>query len=774
MVARVRALGPGMGALADAALPPLTQSLTARHARGEPLDDLLPEAFAAAAEAAARALGQRPFDVQLMGGAALHLGRIVEMRTGEGKTLTATPPAYLHALAGRGVHVMTANDYLAARDAEWMGPAYRLLGLGTGLLRPATRPPVAERRRAYAADVTYGSWNDFGNDYLRDNARWPGDAPVQRGLHSVIADEADFILIDSMRSMLSISAAADNAGDRSWPDTFAALAAEFERGEHYEIDEQQLTASLTGSGAEVVEDRLGLDNLYAEANLPLVHHLETALAVKECYQNGRDYLVSDGQAVLVDRATGRPQAGRVGDGVHEAIEAREGLAVGAPTDTLGAIMTWDYLAQYERLSAMTGTAQEDAASYLQLYQRRVFVVPTNRPMLRIDHADVFYRTGPAKLAAVAAEAVRRSAAGQPVLIGVTSAPESAEVSGLLAEAGVAHEVLTAENPDQEARIMAGAGAPGVVTVAAQMAGRGVDIVLGGPDGAQRAAVAERGGLCVLGAGRPMRRRAEMHLRGRAGRQGDPGESKFFVSFTDDWVAMVLASVPAALLRQYNEGAEMTTMFRSLTRAQQRQAAADAAWLVSGRASDRVLADQRSIIYAERAALLGGEDIRGRVQETIDRAVRAQVTEASGDGLRADRSWAGLGELYPVSIGPAAGGPPAGPVPRAQLPRIAQEAVADAREAYRRREAWVEAEVGADRMPELEQKVMLRVLDRCWREHLAVMADLLTGIVMRTQGEAALAEYRREGALAFARMRHAASRDVASYLFGLKRLEPAPD
>jgi preprotein translocase subunit SecA len=770
MIARVRALGPAVGALADADLPPLTQSLAARHARGEPLDDLLPEAFAAAAEAAARALSLRPFDVQLMGGAALHLGRIVEMRTGEGKTVTATMPAYLHALTGRGVHVMTANDYLAERDAEWMRPAYRLLGLETGLLRPAINPPAADRRPAYAADVTYGPWNEFGNDYLRDNIRWPGDAAVQRGLHSAIADEADFILIDRMRSEQRISAPAENAGDQSWPATCAALAAEFERGEHYKIDAERRTASLTDSGARVVEDRLRLDNLYAGANLSLVHYLETALAVKECYQRGRDYIVSDGRAVPVDRATGRPQASRLGDGVHEAIEAREGLAVGAPTSVLAAIATWDYLAQYERLAGMTGTAQDDATAYRQLYQREVLVVPANRPVLRIDHADVLYRTGTALLAALAAEAARRSTAGQPVLIGVTSAPESAEVSELLTEAGVAHEVLTADNPGQEARIMAGAGRPSMVTVAVQLAGRGVDIVLGGPDGAESAAVAGAGGLCVLGAGRPSRRRAELHLRGRAGRQGDPGESKLFVCIGDDWAQAHFGPVTAAVLRRTTvDGHEQPEVSRSLARAQHRLAAQNAAWLESARAVDQVIADQRSIVYAERAALLDGADVRERARETIDRAVRAQVTEAAGDGLRPDRFWAGLRELYPVSIGPADGAPQPGPVPRAQLPRIAHEAVADAREAYRR---W-EAEVGADRMPGVEQRVMLHVLDLCWREHLAVMTDLLAGIVMRTRGEAAVTEYRREGALAFARMRDAASRDVASYLFSRKTPKPAP-
>jgi preprotein translocase subunit SecA len=767
VVSQVNALGPEMQARTDEGLRALTGSFRGRLSRGERLDDLLPEAFAAVREAAARTLGQRHFDVQVMGGAVLHLGKIAEMRTGEGKTLTATLPAYLNALTGAGVHVITANDYLAGRDAEWMGPVYRFLGLTAGLLQPEQRPDAAARRGEYGADVTYGAWEQFGYDYLRDNLVWSRDECVQRGRGFAIVDEADLILIDEMRTPMIISGPAERADSRHA--AYAALAARLGPGEHYEIDERGRAVSLTENGAQVVEDHFGIMNLYDAANLELIHYVQNALKAKEVYRKDRDYIVAGGEAVIIDEASGRLHHGRrYDDGIHEAIEAKEGLTVRPAQQTLGSVLMWDYLGQYQRLTGMTGTASSEVEVYRQIYQLAVVTIPTNKPMIRIDHPDALYRSRESKLTALADETGARHATGQPVLIGAVSIEEAQGISGLLTERGTSHTVLTALNHEREAQVIADAARLGAVTVIAKMAGRGVDIILGGADGAERDDVADRGGLCVLGADRPAIRRLEMHTRGRAGRQGDPGEAKFFVSFDDDLVKSAVPAKSAAFAgRHHPEGDPFGPVSAALSKAQARVAASTAAWLVGSRESDQVLADQQHVIYAERALVARGEDLGDRVRNLIDTVVRAQVATAGEQGLDADRFWRGLRYLYPVSIVPPAAARSGGPISRGSLSDLAEQAAADARRAYRRREQ----ELGTADIRELERRVILSILDRGWREHLEAMPELLNGIAMRTAGAAALAEYRREGALLFNRMREAANREIVRTLFHIRIEQP---
>jgi preprotein translocase subunit SecA len=656
VVSQVNARAPETRAQTDDELRALTDSFRGRLSRGEPLDDLLPEAFAVVREAAARTLGQRHYDVQVMGGAVLHLGKIAEMRTGEGKTLTATLPAYLHALAGAGVHVMTANDYLARRDAEWMRPVYGFLGLTAGPILPEQRPESAVRREQYGADITYGGWGQFGYDYLWDNLVTKPGARVQRGQHFALIDEADLILLDEMRNSMLLTGPVRKADSRHA--AFAALAAGLEPGEHYETDEASRTVSLTENGAQAVEDHFGIDSLFDAANLQLIYYVLNALKAKECYRKDRDYIVTGGEVVLIDATSGRVhQGGTFGDGLHEAMQAKEGLTVRPEQQTLASAPMWDYLGQYRRIAGMTGTASSEAEAYRQLYQLDVVVIPTNKPMIRVDHPDVVYQSRGSKLTALAGETAARHATGQPILIGVASIEEAQDIAGLLTERDISHAVLTALNHEQEAQVVADAARLGAVTVIAKMAGRGVDIILGGADGAERDEVVDRGGLCVLGAERPPSRRLELHMRGRAGRQGDPGEAKFFVSFDDELVKGAVGKTVALVSRTLTEGLESKALSGGLNRTQARAAAHMAAWLAEGCEFDQVLADQRDVIYAQRAPAASGADLGGQVGKLIDTMVRAEFAAAADQGLDADRFWRGLRELYPTTLGPAGG--PAG-------------------------------------------------------------------------------------------------------------------
>jgi preprotein translocase subunit SecA len=764
VVAQTGAREAEMRSRSDADFPALTNSFRERLAAGEPMDSLLPEAFAAVREAAARTLGQRHFDVQVMGGAVLNLGHVMEMRTGEGKTLTATLPGYLNALSGQGVHMVTANSYLARRDAEWMGPVYRFLGLETGLLGPDDRPA------AYRADLTYGQWAEFGYDYLRDNLAWQRTELTQRGLHLAIVDEADLILLDEARTPLLISGPAPKT-DRG-PAECAVVAARLQAGLHYEVDQRARTATLTEDGTRQAEEWLGVTNLY-EADSPLLYYLQTALKAKECYRQDVDYIVSGDQAVIVDSSSGHPIPGRrYGEGLHEAIEAKEGLPIRPERLTLSTVTVWDYLGRYQRLTGMTGTARTEADAYRQVYGLEVVTIPTNRPMIRVDHSDVIYRSTQAKLAAVADEAVRRHASGQPVLIGTPSVQQSEHVSRLLTERGLGHQTLTARNHDQEAQIIAGAARLGAVTVIAGMAGRGVDIILGGADerahdaSAEYDAVADRGGLCVLGTERSGSRRAELHLRGRAGRQGDPGESQFFVSLEDDLVKAVVGGTARAMASKVirDGGDEFKRLSHSLDSAQANTAASTAAWLSQMLEYEAVLADQQHLIFAERRKAVM-EDLSEQIRQSIGEVITAQVVITDRRHLGRDELWRRLRTIYPVSVTPGELAAERGcEVEKLPSAFIIERVTDDARRAYRVREHELSPEV----MRELERRVTLSITDREWREHLQQMQELRQTVqIGGSGGEAPLGVYRREAAQLFKSLGATISRQVLATVLLIK-------
>jgi preprotein translocase subunit SecA len=708
VVARTGEFGPAMGARDDRELRDLTPAFRERLARGESLDDLLPEAFAAVREAASRTLGQRHYDVQIMGAAAAHRGAITEMRTGEGKTLTITLAAYLNALPGDGVHVLTASDYLASRDAEWMRPVYAFLGLETGALVPhrSGASDIAGRREQYEADITYGSASEFCYDYLYDNLAERPDMCVQRGLNLAIVDEADLILLDEARTTPQVSAALPDRETR-YPSA-AELAARLRTGLDYTADHRARTISLTESGMRQAEEQFQVTNLYDTANLPLVQLVENALKARELWHRDRDYLVEDGRILAVDPASGRPVPDRVlPDGELQAIEAKEGLPASVGRQVKSLICAWDYLGKYPRLTGLTGTAASDADAYREVYRREVAIIPTNRPMIRVDHPDVFYGTQPEKLAALAAEAATRQQRGQPVLVGASSVEQADQISLLLENGGVAHEVLTARNHEHEARIMASAGVPGAVTVVAKMAGRGVDIVLGGPDGAHRDRVADLGGLCVLGAERPVTERIELHLRGRAGRQGDPGESKLFVSMEDEIVQGV-GERARTFGGKVADGKPWPAMSHIFGRLQAGFATGQLAQLRQGIEYDTVLAEQSTAFRAERHVVFAATNLREQT--------RAIVAAAYGQ--------AGLNR-------------------------------------YDEREAELTPTV----LRTVERILTLRVMDLAWARHLRAMTDALGEVALRssTGGGPPLPSYQREAALLYDKYQEQVGRLTAQVL-----------
>lgn len=722
VVADVGAREAEMRERADDEFPKLTRSYQARLTAGETLDSLLPEAFAAVREAAARTLGQRPYDVQVMGGAVVHLGRIAEMLTGEGKTLAIILPAYLNALPGLGVHLLTANDYLAERDAEWMGPVYRFLGLNVGLLDAAQTPDVAVRRQAYAADVTYGGYKQFAYDYLRDNMTWDAAEVVQRGQNMAIVDEADLVLIDQARATPQITgpgsdSASDPAGvEARSPAELAEVVARLRPGLHYDTVPSRRSVVLTDDGIRQIEEWLGIDSLYDEPNQPLIHRVRSALEAKELYQKDQDYFVEDGLVVIIDEVSGRPQHGlRYMDGLHEAIEAKEGLAIRPSAQILALIAVWDYIRQYRYLAGMTGTAMTDREIYQRIYSLDVVTIPTNRPMIRVDHPDRIYSMQAGKLEAITDEIANRNATGQPVLIGAGSVQQAEAISGLLSARSIDHEVLTAKNHEREAEVIARAARLGAVTVIAKMAGRGVDIVLGGGDPAERDAVADLGGLYVLGAERGSAGRIDMHLRGRAGRQGDPGESRFFVSFDDEQFKNMDPTALAIVRRSFKDtGAESARVSGALDKIQASMAGKTAARLNRQLEYDAVLADQRHLVYAERRAAFNPEELCERIQDMLD-----------------------------------------GP---------------DDRQAYARREAELTSAV----MRELEKRVTLVVIDRSWRGHLEEMSDLLRVIQARSaSGVAPLADYRREATVLLDALRARIREEIVRLLLTVE-IKPVDD
>jgi preprotein translocase subunit SecA len=807
LATQVNALEDDFIRLTDVELREETERYRQRLADGETLDDLLPEAFATVREAAKRTLGQRHFDVQMVGGAALHLGNIAEMRTGEGKTLVATAPAYLNALAGKGVHVITVNDYLASYQSELMGRVYRFLGLSVGCIMGQMRPD--ERRIQYGADITYGTNNEFGFDYLRDNMAWSSGELVQRGHAYAIVDEVDSILIDEARTPLIISGPSDQP--TKWYTEFAKIVARLQRDVDYEVDEKKRTVGVLESAIEKVEDYFGIENLYESVNTPLVGFLNNAVKAKELFKRDKEYVVTpEGEVLIVDEHTGRILPGRrYNEGMHQAIEAKEGVQIQSENQTLATITLQNYFRMYDKLAGMTGTAQTEAAELMSIYKLGVVSIPTNRPMIRQDQADLIYKTEEAKFDAVVEDIADRHNSGQPILVGTTSVEKSEYLANLLRRREIPHEVLNAKQHEREAAIVAQAGRRGAVTVATNMAGRGTDIMLGGnaefmavaelrnrgldaadtpeeyeaawPDvlkSMQEAVAAEHddvvdlGGLYVLGTERHESRRIDNQLRGRSGRQGDPGESRFYLSLTDDLMRLFNAGMVESFLTAAKVPDDIPIESRMVTRA-----IASAQSQVEARnfeirknvlKYDDVLNRQREVIYAERRRVLEGADLHEQVRHFITDVVTSYIVGATSEGFAddwdLDQLWQALKTLYPVSItvgdvAEEAGG--RGSITQAML---VEELTADAQIAYDRREE----KLGDETARELERRVVLSVLDRKWREHLYEMDYLQEGIGLRAMAQRdPLVEYQREGFLLFQAMTEAIKEESVGYLFNLE-------
>ena len=788
--------------LSDEDLRACTDSFKERLAAGESTDDLLPEAFAVVREAAQRTLGQRHFDVQLMGGAALHLGNIAEMKTGEGKTLVSTLPVYLNALEGRGVHVITTNDYLAQRDSEWMGRVHRFLGLEVGVILSQQTPEV--RKAQYAADITYGTNNEFGFDYLRDNMAWSADDLVQRGHYFGVVDEVDSILIDEARTPLIISGPADTSS--KWYSEFARLVPRLHAEVDYEVDESKRTVGVSEAGVAKVEQALGIDNLYESVNTPLVGFLNNALKAKELYKKDRDYIVVGGEVLIVDEFTGRVLHGRrYNEGMHQAIEAKEGVEIKAENQTLATITLQNYFRLYEKLAGMTGTAQTEAAELHQTYKLGVVPIPPNKPVIRMDEADLIYKTEDSKYDAVVADIAERHENGQPVLVGTASVEKSELLSKLLLRAGVPHEVLNAKNHAREAAIIAQAGRSGAVTVATNMAGRGTDIVLGGnpdftadltlrerdlspaetpeeyesawPDALQAASTASKaeaddvrqaGGLYVLGTERHESRRIDNQLRGRSGRQGDPGESRFYLSLGDDLMRRVGGQTVEMLMTRLRMPDDVPIEHRFVSRAIRSAQTQVEQQNFEIRKNvlkyDEVMNKQRTVIYDERRRVLHGEDLHVQVQNMISDVITAYVNGATAQGFAedwdTDTLWTALKTLYPATVTPDGIGE-AGQVTRDSLLELV---LADARGVWEAREEELSPEITR----ELERRVVLSVLDRKWREHLYEMDYLKEGIGLRAMAQRdPLVEYQREGFDMFSAMLDSLKEESVGFLFNLQ-------
>jgi preprotein translocase subunit SecA len=805
---------PEIEELKDEELRGRTPLFRERLSNGEALDDLLPEAFAVVREAARRTIGQRHFDVQLMGGAALHQGNIAEMKTGEGKTLVSTLPGYLNALAGGGVHLVTVNDYLAKRDSEWMGGIYRFLGMDVGLIQSAMTPE--QRRPAYAADITYGTNNEFGFDYLRDNMAMRLDHCVQRGYAFAIVDEVDSILIDEARTPLIISGmVADSA---KWYQTFARVAPRLTRDEDYEVEESKYQVAVTERGVAKVEEILGLDNLYDNVNTMLVHHLHNALRAKELYKRDVAYVVQSGEVKIVDEFTGRVLEGRrYSEGLHQAIEAKEGVKIKEENQTLATITIQNYFKMYDKLAGMTGTAKTQLTEFEETYKIGVVEIPTNRPNVRDDRQDLIYKTEDEKWNAVADDILERNATGQPILVGTVSIEKSERLSGVLLRRGIEHNVLNAKNHEKEAQIVAQAGRLGAVTVATNMAGRGVDILLGGnaeylarqemaanewdndryllfemeedereeyeasyepvfeafkeQTDAEHDEVVATGGLYVLGTERHESRRIDNQLRGRSGRQGDPGASLFYLSLEDDLMRMFASDTVANIMERLKwpegEPIEAKMVTRAVEKAQKQIEELNYERRKNVLKYDEVMNGQREVIYAERRKILEGHDMKDQAQGFIGDVVADAIAAWCPSDVYSE-DWdreglvAALQEIFPFESSPedlkdvddAA----------ALTERVETEAL----EAYERKEA----SVGAEMMRELERVVLLNITDTKWREHLYEMDYLQEGIHLRAYAQRdPLTEYRREAFDMFEALTTSIRDDFVKYIYRVELVRP---
>jgi len=809
--------------LDDNSLQHKTTEFKERISKGETLDSLLPEAFAVVREAAKRTLGQRHYDVQLMGGAALHKGNIAEMKTGEGKTLVSTLPAYLNALSGKGVHVVTVNDYLAERDSEWMGRVHRYLGLKVGVILSNMSP--TERREAYAADITYGTNNEFGFDYLRDNMAWTLADCVQRDHNFAIVDEVDSILIDEARTPLIISGPADKA--TKWYVEFANIVNKLSKDTHYEVDVKKRTVGILEAGVTIVESTLGIDNLYEAANTPMIGYLNNAIKAKELFKRDKDYVVMNGELLIVDEHTGRMLSGRrYSEGLHQALEAKERIEIQDENQTLATITLQNYFRLYEKLSGMTGTAMTEASEFMQIYKLGVIPIPTNKSMKRIDQSDLIYKSEVGKFTAVVEDIVNRNKKGQPVLVGTVSVEKSEELSAMLKRRGVPHEVLNAKQHEREAAIIARAGTIGAVTVATNMAGRGTDIMLGGnPEfmadfelqrkglnpsetpqeyekawpheiSRQKAAVEKEhetvvslGGLYVLGTERHESRRIDNQLRGRSGRQGDPGESRFYLSLQDE----LMKRFNSGLVERFLGAAgmpedtplESKIVSNAIKSAQTQVESLNFEMRKNVLKYDDVMNKQRSVVYSERREVLEGADIKDLTNNFLEETITAYVNSATSDGVAENWDlntlWLALRALFPISFSAQDLINEVGEVGALDSEFVLDRVLADARRAYEKRES----ELSAPIMRELERKILLSVLDKKWREHLYEMDYLQEGIGLRAMAQRdPLVEYQREGYDLFSAMMDAVKEQLVSHLFsaevqvegdqvGAKGLTPTP-
>ena len=752
VVVRVNAFEPQIQALTDEGLRAKTDEFRKRLADGQMLEDVLPEAFAVVRETGKRVLKMRHFDAQIVGGVVLHEGRIAEMATGEGKTLVATLPVYLNALTGKGVHVVTVNDYLARRDREWMGPLYEFLGLTIGVIQHSASPQ--DRQQAYASDITYGTNNEFGFDYLRDNMVTRAQSRVQRPLNYAIVDEVDSILIDEARTPLIISGPSDESTDKYR--TIDRIIPGMKKDDDYQIEEKTRTVALTAAGIKKAEGALNVDNLYDPAHVELVHHVNQALRAHTLFKKDVDYVVKDGEVLIVDEFTGRLMPGRrYSDGLHQALEAKEGVKVEEENQTLATVTFQNYFRMYKKLAGMTGTAATEAQEFHEIYKLGVVVIPPNRPLRRTNHSDVIYRTEREKFDAVVREIAECHKKGQPVLVGTVSIEKSEKLSGELRRAGVLHNVLNAKYHEQEAEIIKQAGQHSAVTIATNMAGRGTDIVLG-------AGVTELGGLHVIGTERHEARRIDNQLRGRSGRQGDPGSSRFYLALEDDLMRIFGSERIGGLMQKLGmeEGQEIEHPFitSAIETAQKRVEARNFDIRKQLLEYDNVMNLQREVIYEERRKVLEGQDLRehylGMIEEVADELTQG-ATAGDEEAFRANAEL--IRKVFPVSL--------------EGLERTGGEELADAiieraKKAYEERER----QIGADFMRHLERMILLDIVDAKWKEHLRSMDNLREGIGLRAYGQKdPLVEYKREAFEAFQEMIASIKEDALGFIF---RVQPA--
>ena len=809
----VIALEDDFAKLSDDELKAKTEEFKERLSKGEKLNDILLEAFATVREAAWRVLDQKHYKVQIMGGAALHFGNVAEMRTGEGKTLTSLLPAYLNALEGKGVHIVTVNDYLAKRDAEMMGRVHRWLGLSVGVILSEMRPP--ERKEAYACDITYGTNNELGFDYLRDNMVRSLDDTVQRGHHYCIVDEVDSILIDEARTPLIISGPVD--GSSQFYSVFSQLAPKMREGIHYEVDHKKRTIGVLEEGVEFVEDQLGIDNLYAPEHSQLVSYLNNALKAKELFTRDKDYIVRNGEVMIVDGFTGRVLAGRrYNEGMHQAIEAKEQVEIKNENQTLATVTLQNYFRLYDKISGMTGTAETEAAELHSIYGLDVVPIPTNKPNQRIDHSDRIYKTQEAKFAAVVDDISEHVEAGQPVLVGTTSVERSEYLSQLLSKRGIKHSVLNAKHHEQEGQIVARAGRPGTVTVATNMAGRGTDIVLGGnpevildeklrergldpfedEEKYQEAwdseidaekerskklgdEVREAGGLYVLGTERHESRRIDNQLRGRSGRQGDPGETRFYLSMRDELMVRFVGQSMENMMNRLNVPddvpIEAKMVSNSIKGAQAQVENQNFEMRKNVLKYDEVLNEQRKVVYATRHDILDAGDIKDNIRSMIDATVSAYVSGATATGYvedwNLDELWNALESLYgpTMSHESLVDGTEYGSAGELSAEQLRDALLADANSEYDKLEDSVTAIGGESQMRNTERMIILPIMDQKWREHLYEMDYLKEGIGLRAMAQRdPLVEYQKEGGEMFNAMNDGVKEETVRQLFMLRK------